>query len=95
MGDGCRIGKSSFRYNRNIISVQRKDSQILEATKGVLLDTLQLVVRHYQGCQSTQVGKDKRGQHRYLVIAQVPEMNGLSMEEFIAKIIKLPLTLTN
>ena len=63
MGDGCRIGKSCFRYNRNIISVQRKDSKILESTEGILLDTLELVVGDDQGGESAEVGEDEWRQH--------------------------------
>ena len=44
MRDGGGVGKSSFRYNRDIISVKRKDSQILQSPEGIFLNTLELVV---------------------------------------------------
>ena len=76
MRDGGRVGKSSFRYNRDIISVQRKDSQIFQSSEGIFLDALKLVVRHNQGGESTQVREHKRRQHRDLVVAEVAEKLG-------------------
>ena len=76
MRDGGGVGKSSFRYNRDIISVKRKDSQILQSSEGIFLDALELVVRHDQGGEPAQVGEHKGRQHGDLVIAEVPEKFG-------------------
>ena len=71
MGDGGCVGKSSFRYNRDIISVKREDPQILQSTKCIFLYTLEIVVGDDQGGQPAQVGEHEGGQHRDLVVAQV------------------------
>ena len=76
MRDGGGVGKSSFRYNRDIISVKRKDSQILQSPEGIFLNTLELVVGHDQSGESAQVGEHKRRQHRDLVVAEVAEKFG-------------------
>ena len=76
MRDGGGVGKSSFRYNRDIISVKRKDSQILQSSEGIFLDTLELVVGHDQSGQPAQVGEHKGGQHRDLIVTEVAEKFG-------------------
>ena len=76
MRDGGGVGKSSFRYNRDIISVKRKDSQILQSSEGIFLDTLELVVGHNQSGEPAEVGEHKGGQHWDLVVAEVAEKFG-------------------
>ena len=73
MRDGGCVGKSSFRYDRDIISVKRKDSQILQTSEGIFLDTLELVIGHDEGREPGQVGEHKGRQHRDLVVAEVAE----------------------
>ena len=73
MRDGGGVGKSSFRYNRDIISVKRQDSQILQSSEGIFLDALELVVGHDQGGEPAQVGEHEGRQHRDLVVAEVAE----------------------
>ena len=76
MRDGGRVGKSSFRYNRDIISVKGKDSQILQSSEGIFLNALKLVVGHDEGGESAQVREHKRRQHGDLVVAEVAEKLG-------------------
>ena len=76
MRDGGRVGKSSFRYNRDIISVKGKDSQVLQSSEGIFLNALKLVVGHDECGQSAQVREYKRRQHGDLVVAEVAEKLG-------------------
>ena len=70
---GGGVGKSSFRYNRDIISVKRKDSQILQSSKRIFLNTLKLVVGNDKSGEPAQIGEDERWQHRDLVVAEITE----------------------
>ena len=72
MGDGGCVGKSSFRYNWDIISVKREDPQILQSTKCIFLNTLEVVVGDDKGGQPAEVGEDEGRQDGDLVVAQVP-----------------------
>ena len=57
--DGCCVRKSSFWYNRDIISMQGEDSEVFKPSKSIFLNTLKFIVGNYQGCKAGKICKDK------------------------------------
>ena len=74
MCDGTFVVESALWDHGDIVSMQRQDTQILEAGECKVLDTLQLVVAYNQCSQTAQIGKDVWRQDCNVVITQIPVM---------------------
>ncbi len=57
MSDGGGICEGGLRDDGDVVAVQGEDAEVLEAAKGLLLDTLELVVGDDEGGQAAQVGE--------------------------------------
>ena len=73
MRDGCCVCKSSFRYYRDIISMQGEYSEVFQPTERIFLNTLKFIVGNYQGCKAGEICKDKWWQNGNLVVTQIAE----------------------
>ena len=71
VGDGRGVREGTFRNDGNVVSVERENPQVFEASKSIFLDALELIVGDDEGGKARQVGENIGLQHGHLVVAQI------------------------